>query len=184
MTRNTDGISLEPARGGWTRANGIDNLTVMVRYTTGQKGRLQAGQILVTAQGLARIDVAAWRSVPIAELETLANLPENRNVIVAHLNDDDAEVHIGDGAKDVQPVLAVRRTRHSLRLPKPTGRRFPDSFYERVADAYRTAVTLGEPPGQKIAEVNNVPTTTTRRWFAEARRRGFLEPAQGMGRVG
>jgi hypothetical protein len=122
--------------------------------------------------------------VPIAEATTLANLPEYRSVIVEYLNDKDAELGIGVGMEDTQPVLEVRRTGHDYRLPKAYGRRYPDVFYERVAKAFETAVAAGKPPGRTIAVANGVPETTIARWIREARRRGLLAPAGGQGRIG
>jgi hypothetical protein len=168
MEGNEHRISISGVRGGLVLTNdgegrliahgGVDNLDVTARFEKNDKGRLQATQVVVTAVEGSYIDVAAWRSVPIARMETMVNLPEQ----------------------------SQQRTRRSLRLPKPQGRRYPDSFYERVAEAYRYCVSSDppRPPGESIAEANGVPTTTTRRWIAEARRRRLLEPAQSMGRVG
>jgi hypothetical protein len=161
-----------------------DQLVIMLRFGIQPSGRLEVEQAVVMAGGSFAVDVAAWRSVPIAEATTLANLPEYRKVIVEHLGDGDAELGIGDGIEDVQPILHVRRTGHAYRLPKPYGRRFPDAFYQRVATAFETAVDAGKPPGRTIAEANKVPETTVARWIREARRRGLLAPAGAKGRIG
>ena len=167
---------------------GNDKFVILLRFgarpESGSTVRLGVVQAVVMANGSTQVDVAAWRSVPIAEATTLANLPEYRNVILEHLNDPDAEIGIGEAARDEQPVLTVKRTAHAYRLPKVYGRRFPDSFYQRVAQAFETAVAAGEPPGRTIATANKVPDTTTARWIREARRRGFLAPAQARGRIG
>jgi hypothetical protein len=157
----------------------------MLRFGMQSSGRLGVEQAVVMLPGPDpdQIDVAAWRSVPIAEATTMANLPEYRNVITAHLRDEDAEVEIGGGAKDVQPVLRVKRTAHAYRLPTPLGNKYPDSFYERVAKAFETALQAGEAPAQTIANANGVPLTTVHRWVREARRRAVLAPAQ-KGRKG
>jgi hypothetical protein len=162
-----------------------DLLVIMLRFGIQPGGRLGVEQAVVTLPGpdLDQIDVAAWRSVPIAEATTIANLPEYCKVITAHLNDDDAEVSIGEGADDLQPVLLVKRTGHAYRLRIPYGNKYPDTFYERVAKAYETAVANGEPPAQAMSNANGVPLTTVHRWVREARRRGVLAPAQ-KGRKG
>jgi hypothetical protein len=188
MSGHEKGLTLHPARGGWMRVElGDDNrLLIMLRFGVQPNGRFAVEEAVVKVIGPEpnQIDVAAWRSVPIAEATTRANLPEYRSVIAEHLNDDNAEVEIGAGAEDVQPVLRVRRTGHAYRLPQVYGRKFPDSFYERVARAYQTAVDAKKPPGKTIAEANDVPATTVARWVREARRRGLLDKAMGKGRIG
>jgi hypothetical protein len=168
---------------------------VLVRYRLfGQ--RLRAVEVVVKA-GVAfeetpfgvwghnpPIDVATWRSIPIADLETRANLPENYKVIMDYVDDGEGALNIAGVFEETVVPPSPRRTRRALRLPKVSGRRYPDEFYRRVADAYRAAIDFGESPGRAVAEMNQVPVTTTRRWFAEARRRGFLDPAQSMGRAG
>jgi hypothetical protein len=133
------------------------------------------------------MDVALWRSVPIAEAETVVNLPEVRRGVLEHLYDDDAELDLPAAATDIQDGFEQeKRTLRKLRLGKPVaaGRRYPDEHYRRVAEAYLAAVSSGGAPNQMIAVANGVPVTTVRRWVAEARRRGFLSPAQGAGRAG
>jgi hypothetical protein len=193
MRRNEKGLTLSPARGGWVHVTLAedDQLIVLLRFDVVPGGdprtvRLGVVQAVVMVGGPdpRQVDVATWRSVPIAEATTLANLPEYRSVILEHLNDAGAELGIGEGIGDTQPVLTVKRTGHAYKLPKPTGTRFPDSFYKRVADAFETAVTAGRPPGRTIAEANKVPETTVARWIREARRRELLAPAGGKGRIG
>lgn len=81
--------------------------------------------------------------------------------------------------------LRGRATELLAPLPRePLGR--PDaadpSFYQRVAAAYRSAATESGRPAVVLAEENEVPVETVRRWVKEARRRGFLE-AGGKGRA-
>jgi hypothetical protein len=188
MKRHEKELALAPARGGWVHVtDDAGRLVVLVRFGVQPNGRLGVEEAVVKVAGPDpdHIDGATWRAIPIAQATTLANLPEYRSVIVEHLNDPDAEVEVGAGAEDRRPVMAVRRTAHSYRLPQVYGTgRYPDSFYERVAEAYRTAVKTKKPPNQTIAEANDVPTTTVARWVREARTRGILEPSGGKGRKG
>jgi hypothetical protein len=153
-----------------------------------RSGRLAAIEVVVTAGYPSNLDVATWRSVPIARLETLVNLPNVKAAILARMLDPEADVEIGvSRPEEFEPVLEAPVTRRALRLPKPSGKRYPDDFYKRVAQAYYAAVMLldsADAPATAIAEANNVTTSVVRRWFAEARRRGFLAPAQSMGRAG
>lgn len=73
--------------------------------------------------------------------------------------------------------------RRHLRLAIPTTPKYPDGFYERVAELYRRLVAAGEQPAPRLADANGVAVTTTHRWIRECRRRGFLPPGQ-TGRAG
>lgn len=69
---------------------------------------------------------------------------------------------------------------------EPLGR--PDGstggkFYERFAAAYRSASADTSKPAVLLAEENDVPVETVRRWIKEARRRGHLAPGR-KGRAG
>lgn len=81
--------------------------------------------------------------------------------------------------KDAGLTLGELRSRaagHQLHVPRerlgrPDGS--PD-FYRRAADAYRSAAAESAKPAVVLAEENDVPVETVRRWVKEARRRGFL----------
>jgi hypothetical protein len=76
-------------------------------------------------------------------------------------------------------------TTRSLRLRIPPGTKRPDSFYRRVAELYSALSASGtHRPAQMIAEANDVPVTTVRRWIKEARARNVLAPADRAGRAG
>lgn len=186
MRRNGEGWTFEAARGGWVLATNPESDTtgflVLLRFSPVETGRLRISEAVIKG-GRGFLDVATWRSIPVAEASTWANVPENRAALEDHLYDGDAEVAIGAGAEDVQPVLRVVRKR-SYRLPEPRGRRYPDTFYQRVAEAFVAAVAAGDPPGRSLATANRVPETTVARWIREARRRELLAPAQGKGRIG
>jgi hypothetical protein len=59
----------------------------------------------------------------------------------------------------------------------------PEGFYARFADAYRLAAYQTSAPVPVLAETNDVPTETVRRWVKEARRRGYVEEGR-KGRAG
>jgi len=86
---------------------------------------------------------------------------------------------------DIEPAAAHRTPFVKVKLPKvPAGAAYPDTFYERVAVAYRAYLRMGVHPAQRIAEDSNAPVTTVHRWIREARRRGHLAPARSKGRPG
>lgn len=53
-----------------------------------------------------------------------------------------------------------------------------------VARAYRMAAVLGDPPTQAVERAFEMPRSTTGRWVALARERGFLGAAEGAGKAG
>jgi len=64
-------------------------------------------------------------------------------------------------------------------MPAPSGgpgRNHGDEFYRRVADRYAELARTVRAPAQALADANDVPVTTARRWTKEARNRGFLPP--------
>jgi hypothetical protein len=123
--------------------------------------------------------IAAWRAFPLAQAETVANLPAFRDQILAFLLNDPPERH-GEPIEE----WALGHSRKP-RLPRrPARGRYPDSFYERLAALYRYHVARGDHPAQRIAADEEVPVSTVHRWIREARRRGTPGPAGAKGRAG
>ena len=59
-----------------------------------------------------------------------------------------------------------------------------DETLQLVARTYRVAVLMGRPPVRVIEEWFELPRSTAGRWVTAARKRGYLEPAAGPGRIG
>jgi hypothetical protein len=57
-----------------------------------------------------------------------------------------------------------------------------DTFFEQVAAAYPAAAADGLPPSKTLADDSGTPRGTVNRWIGEARRRGYLPPAE-LGKV-
>jgi hypothetical protein len=79
--------------------------------------------------------------------------------------------------------LAARRPRRPAKAKKrkPLGRpdgTDPDRFYEAVAAAYASAAAETNRVVQVLADENDVPVETVRRWVKEARRRKKLAPGR------
>jgi hypothetical protein len=201
--------TLIPGRGGWAFVVDDDfPATVFVRLTVtdpgaGQRARFKVSDLVVrAARGDAMVDVAVLRSVPVAWIETEANMPDlferlmTRYSEHVHLNvapgeqpsNDDLAVALG--LETVTVTVTCSTTWNvaapvKVRLPKVAGgERYPDSFYQRVADAYLTYLRAGASPAQAIAEDAGAPVTTVHRWIREARRRELLAPARSKGRPG
>lgn len=55
---------------------------------------------------------------------------------------------------------------------------------ENVADVYRIALLVGEPPTKAVETTFGIPRSTAGRWVAAAREQGFLGHAEGAGKAG
>jgi hypothetical protein len=183
-------VSLELSESGWCRVTdsrvGMD---VQVRFGRSDRGALVVTEVRVVDPTGVR--GPALRNIPLGRIEQLANLPVNRARIGSRSPADRpigarlAEIR---GAVDDMPgdvveslgagLLGVPRGR-SLKLRPPGGRRYPDSFYKRVADVYAYAAATRSAPAIEIAKASDVKPTTVHRWVREARSRGFL-PHEGV----
>lgn len=74
--------------------------------------------------------------------------------------------------EDPHEAPRARTPRRTLKAP--AGARYPDSFYEKVAEQYLAAAAASARPAAELAERSDVPVSTVHRWVKEARRRGLL----------
>jgi hypothetical protein len=114
----------------------------------------------------------ALRAVPIRRVE--ASIAENARARA----ENPPTVH------ETATVTLRPPTKRELRVTVPKTRRFPDSFYEKVASLYWECVAGGVHPTPAISSANGVPRSTVRAWITEARRRGLLAPARKQGSTG
>lgn len=159
---------------------------VVVRVEQEHDGRLSIVELLVPRGGPVTTD--QLRQVPLGRIDAWANGPMNRETILASLSLE--PVSLEDAASLVAESDAAaidratnRRRKRSLRIQKPEGAKYPDSFYQRVAELYLDLAASGGRPAAAIAEANAVPTTTVHRWIRQARDRGFLHKGRA-GRAG
>jgi hypothetical protein len=122
----------------------------------------------------------AIRRVPVAQIE--ANLAEQQTTGRRDAVARPESVRVGF-------TVPAPPTRSELHIDKklfknPDGRGYRNDFYEQVATFYRRCVAGGVRPAPSIAEANNVPVSTVRRWVQEARRRGVLLSARKKGTAG
>jgi hypothetical protein len=111
----------------------------------------------------------ALRAVPVATLTKKA-APGN---VLTEPEDTSAEVKVYPHVELSEQGAA------QLRLEGPT-----DRALKFVANLYRLAVVLEEPPTQSVAEALGLPRSTAGRWVARARDGGFLGAAEGPGKAG
>ncbi len=132
---------------------------------------------------ISRLEAAAIREhVVRGGIQTVAEMTALNEGDVLHVpapRDQTLQGAIEEFAKKLQGQPHERQPRRrSLRLPIPTSKRFPDSFYERLAVLYLEAAGQGDSPVMDLAEANDRPYKTVAAWVREARRRGMLPPGR------
>lgn len=90
--------------------------------------------------------------------------------------DDDAWRRITQDVADLVP-------RPEEMQPKRGGRDLGDAHYAEVAEVYRAAARVGQPPRKAVAEHFTVSESSAAKKIARARERGFL-PKTSRGRIG
>ena len=164
--------------------------SVWVRVQEAEDGRYEVVELLLDPWD-GPITTDHLRRIPLGRIEAFANSSDGKRSLQERWSQ--AEVSIcqyvarmrelhqrGQGGHDDQS----ERPRLLLKLPVPRDKRsYGDDFYVRVAHVYGLLAERGRPPAPAIAEANDVPVTTARRWVREARIRGFLAPGR-PGKVG
>jgi hypothetical protein len=150
---------------------------VYVRVQENEHGRLVIIELHLTRE---RVDSAALRELPLGRIEALANSSPIEEDIRAKL---DAPPRPG-----VEPLSPESRSRwesrkiisptpHLPHLAVPKGTK-PDRFYKEAADLYVELARYSRRPAADLAERSGVSVASVHRWIAEARRRGYLRPAE------
>jgi hypothetical protein len=181
-------MALSAGGDGWITLSGTDGTTVHVRAQRRGARTMITDIYLHTADG---ITPAAVRGVSISRLEAELNLAMSPRPSVAS-SEIPTLTAIYDAARDEhdsgpEPTLAALRARTPVdvsdeqqprpRLGRP-GKDGSDEFYELVAQAYAEYAPRTRAPAKEIATEAGVPISAAHRWIREARRRGFLPPAQ------
>lgn len=150
---------------------------VYARVQENEHGRLVITELHLTRE---RVDSAALRELPLGRIEALANSSPIAEDIRAKL---DAPPRPG-----VEPLSPESRSRwesrkiisptpHLPHLAVPKGTK-PDRFYKEAADLYAELALHSRRPAADLAERSGVSVASVHRWIAEARRRGYLPPAE------
>lgn len=179
--------------GGWVALDlaGGEQLVVAVRPDA--TGRFRVHQLHVRDNG-EPVSVVRLRALRLSAIEGLLNLPAEHAAIQARLNEPPA-IDLAAALRQFAAPKAGRvyeksGTASSRRVgsghaPSRPSRGYDDSFYEHVADVYRSALRRADvAPVMAVASNWNVPRSTAARWVKEARRRGTLGPAPAPGQKG
>jgi hypothetical protein len=170
--------TLATGNSGWLGfANADEPNWFYVRVQENEHGRLVITELHLARE---RIDSAALRELPVGRVEALANSP-------AIAEDIRAKLHKAP-RPGVEPLSPESRSRwesrrnisptpHLLHLAVPKGTK-PDRFYKEAAELYAELATQSRRPAADLAERSGVSVASVHRWIAEARRRGYLPPAE------
>ena len=150
---------------------------VYVRVQESEHGRLVITELHLTRE---RVDSAALRELPLGRIEALANSSPIAEDIRAKLH--------APPRPGVEPLSPESRSRwesrkiisptpHLPHLAVPKGTK-PDSFYKEAAELYAELARYSRRPAADLAERSGVSVASVHRWIAEARRRGYLPPAE------
>ncbi|MFC4054656.1 hypothetical protein ACFOY4_33620 [Actinomadura syzygii] len=166
---------------GWVSLSGPDGETgVHMRLAEDDAGRLVVTDVYLHGP---RITAATLRKIQPARVEAMVNLGEEPgtedhlavDTLTAFATSD--ETLTVEELRQRKPTQATPRRTDREPLGRPD-RTDPDGFYQRVAAAYRDLTRHTRSPAVEMAAEAGVPVTTAHRWVREARRRGFLPPAQ------
>lgn len=192
--------SLEPDITAWVRFSDRNGRLVITelylvddnRLETDSLRALPLGRIDAWVNGEAADEVRASLDMPSPDLRRAAtywatwlNPEKERN---QHWVTDMLAAQVkGSGVRQapmgkVAPVEPVESLPDAA-LDVPAGGDYGDDFYREVAWLYQLLARAVRAPAKALAEANDVPVTTARRWVKEARARGFL-PAGRAGKAG
>ncbi len=177
----------------------LEGEKLLARVAPDENGYLRVRELHLSDSG-EPVTAQRLRAVRLGAIENIANLRGEREAIMerielpvdAPLGSKDffktrpsASVFTKSGA-GVAGLVGAGTAQHARPKPlvAPSGRGYPDSFYERVAEEYRAAQRRGERPVMAISKSANVPRSTAARWVKEARGRKILGRAPASGKAG
>ena len=161
--------------GGWTKSywrRGGAERDAYVRFKPDKRGGWKLAEIQVKNPSAENL-----REIPLHRMELAFNaLTEKSEELREEFR---AELDV-DLTADLDTIFRDRFKRRPprARLKRPAQRKLDDSFFHKVATAYRAAAIGGLNPVMTIAEEAGVPHSTAARWIAQARERKFLPPSQ------
>ena len=180
------------AADGWVSVPGPDERTALrVRIQPAAGGRFVITDMLLSGR---KLTADLLRQVQLSRIEAIFNLyadtleAQTGSYVTAADGELDKLLAVDalkTGRPDDDLTVGELRRRTPRVLPaeqrtpltRPDGSD-PDGYYRRVAAAYRSAATQSSRPAMVLAAEAGVPVTSVHRWVREARRRGFLPPAE------
>ncbi len=181
---NASGVLFDPD--GWVSTSGPDGSKLHLRFKVQEDGRTLITDLLIgggppiTADLLRKVQVGRIENTFAAATAVAKVFAEEHGEPPLRQQPDD-DLTLG-ALRARLPSQAPASGTSRVRLTRPDGSD-PETFYQQVAEAYRSAAAESRRPAAVLAEEASVPVTTVHRWIREARRRGFLPPGQ-KGKLG
>jgi hypothetical protein len=191
MPKETKRANLVPLPGGWAlyQQRDVPQVVVISRFVPDDQGRLRIHEFQFKSRD--PITPLLVREIRLGQLESIANHPSIKEMLLQSLEDDPAEMVLQHGGTDApitfplgpgrahdQTLAKRQRPIGSLKLRVPRSRPYPDQFFIDVADKYGRAESFSIRPAAEIARANGVPIDRVHGWIKGARSRGFLGPGR------
>ncbi|MDQ3342191.1 MAG: hypothetical protein M3425_02790 [Actinomycetota bacterium] len=135
---------------------------------TGMQVNRREGGAPITSNGLRRVPVAKLLRITATAVAAKSAAAGPGRITVSPLHTDG----VGD---------FYARYRQG---PRRDGGPLTDDELTRVAEVYRAALQVGDPPTAAVAQVLHASRSTAGRWVMQARRRRLLAPAPGPRQAG
>jgi hypothetical protein len=173
-TASVDPLNFTPGPGGWLYAD-WGNGSAWLRFAKDEHNRLtRIRELHVLDPSQMRL-----RRIPLTRILSAVTMRGGgwiQSMLAGHINDDVPAGMLSAPPPGSwgHPAELVRRHQ----LERPARRRLDDSFYRDVASAYQSAVAFGYHPRKAIVADTGAADATVASWVMEARRRGYLPPAE------
>jgi hypothetical protein len=164
---------------GYLAFEGGPDGPLLVRVHPDKSGSYRVRELYVRDTGQP-ITADRLRAIRVGAIEAMLSIPEYQTAIGSRYNLRDRI----DLEREAKKYATTYGAPPRQPLKSPSGRGYPDEFYERVAAAYRGALARRARPVASIAVEAGVPRSTAARWVKEARGRGLLGRAPAKGKAG
>ena len=167
-----EAAKFQPGPTGWARyqEQGSD-VSARVRFEVNDRGRLVIVELWLASHATGgRIDGAALRQIKVGQIEALANSSPYRDTLLKRWDEQPAM----KAAMTRERPFAAPRKPVELRIDLPSGKPYPDKFFQAVASVYGYLEGSSRSPVKDMAELAGVPVERAHGWVKTARKRGFL----------
>jgi hypothetical protein len=187
--RQRAGSRYQFGNAGWLAIETPEGEKLLVRVAPDESGYLRVRELHLGDTG-EPVTAQRLRAVRLGAIENVANLSTEREAIMERIElPITAPLDFMDffkAGESVSVFVEAPAAVHARPQPlvAPSGRGYPNSFYERVAEEYRAATRRQERPVMAVAKSANVPRSTAAQWVKETRRRRILGEAAAPGKAG
>jgi hypothetical protein len=145
---------------------------VTLHMRTADDGVIRCERLEITPPAGERITAVTLRALPIGFLIKEAAVNGSAPGIIDAPDGSKYTLPGGEPTAEQAPEIEAKTG------GRPPGYPIDDDGLRRVADTYRAALKLGEPPTQRVKREHHVSRTTASRWIRRARDAGHLGEAR------